>query len=87
MLLWVEYAGLVRDSKDVYAYIESQGLCQGDPSFCISHALYYEKYERDFKRAGTIYFEGLRDSAESPSQQDIILAKFREFAVRMQKRT
>lgn len=86
-LLWIEYAGVVKDSKVVYAYIDSQGLCQGDPSFWISHALYYEKFERDFKRAGSLYLQGITSTRELPSQQDIILAKFGEFAVRMQKRT
>lgn len=47
-LLWVEYASLVKDAKDVYLLMEENGIGKNEPSYFISFALYYEKYERDF---------------------------------------
>jgi hypothetical protein len=39
--------------------MEQRGIGKHEPSFYISFALYFEKYERDFKRAEELYLRGL----------------------------
>lgn len=40
--------------------MESKGIGKNEPSYFISYALYFEKYERDFKSAEEIYLRGLK---------------------------
>ena len=51
VIVWVEYAGLVQDSKTVYEYMGTKGVGLMEPNFYVSHALYFEKYERNFTKA------------------------------------
>jgi hypothetical protein len=82
---WIEYAGLVRDSRLIYEQMERKGIGQHEAAFFVSFALYFEKYERDFKRAEELYLKGL--AAVKGALRDIVLQKFKEFGARMQKRT
>ncbi len=60
LVIWVEYAGMVRDAKLVYQYMQARGIGQQEPNFYVSYALYYEKYERNFTKAEEIYRQGIQ---------------------------
>jgi Mad3/BUB1 homology region 1 len=53
--VWIEYASLVKDSKKVYEFMEANQIALTEPCFYISYALYFEKFERDFKLAEEVY--------------------------------
>lgn len=57
-----------------------------EPSFYVSFALYFEKYERNFKKAEETYRLGLQQTKDQSASQDIIIQKFKEFGERMVKR-
>lgn len=82
---WIEYAGLVRDSRLIYEHMDRKGIGKQEPGFYVAFALYFEKYERNFKRAEELYLRGL--SAVKGTLRDVVLQKFKEFGARMQKRT
>jgi hypothetical protein len=86
VIVWIEYAGQVQDAKKVYEYMESKGVGEMEPNYYVSHALYYEKYERNFSKAEQIYREGIKRTKASQQAQDIILNKFKEFGSRMVRR-
>lgn len=46
--------------------MESKNLGKQEPSFFISLALYYEKYERDFPRAEEVYLRGIKLTKNTP---------------------
>ncbi len=60
LVIWVEYAGMVRDAKLVYQYMQARGIGHLEPNFYVSYALYYEKYERNFTKAEEIYRQGIQ---------------------------
>jgi len=37
----------------------AKGIGENDPALYISFALYYEKYERNFKKADELYRQGI----------------------------
>ena len=67
--------------------MERRGIGKQEPSFYISFALYFEKYERDFKRAEDLYLRGLTAIKRDRGLQDVVLQKLKDFGSRMQKRT
>ncbi len=48
---WIEYIQSVRDQKKLYELMIQKGIGGHDPALYVSFALYFEKYERNFKRA------------------------------------
>jgi hypothetical protein len=57
--MWIEFAGLVRDAKVVYEFMRTKGIGLTEPNYYVSYALYFEKYERNFKKAEEIYRLGI----------------------------
>ena len=52
---WIEYIQMVRDQKQLYQLLAEKGIGTHEPSLYVSFALYYEKYERNFKLADEMY--------------------------------
>ena len=59
LVMWIEFAGLVRDAKVVYEFMRTKGIGLTEPNYYVSYALYFEKYERNFKKAEEIYRLGI----------------------------
>ncbi len=55
---WIEYIQMVRDQKKLYELMQEKGVGYHDPAFYVSFALYYEKFERNFKKADEMYRQG-----------------------------
>jgi hypothetical protein len=86
LVIWIEYAGMVKDAKCVYEYMQARGIGQMEPNFYVSYALYFEKYERNFTKAEEIYRLGIQMTKNAPQAQEVILQKFKDFGSRMVRR-
>ena len=50
---------MVRDQKKLYELLMEKGIGSHEPAFYVSFALYFEKYERNFKQADEMYRRGI----------------------------
>ncbi len=86
LVMWIEFAGLVRDAKVVYEFMRIKGIGLTEPNYYVSYALYFEKYERNFKKAEEIYRLGIQMTKNVLQAQEVILQKFKEIGSRMVRR-